>query len=279
MKEEPKPQFRGVWIPKVIWEAQNITWMEKCLLAEIDALDDGDGCWAGNDYLAKRMGSSAASVANQVSKLRGLGYIFDVTFNGRVRRLKAAHSPEAQLAKAAIRASLNPTVNPALTAGLMQHSSGGEPCLNLSVNIDTKEDSIEVPAEKSSSPAGAGVAEKAKTELSEDGYKFADWFKTLLPAGHRLESSWRTNWAKLYDDLLRLDHRTKAEVVAVCEWARRDNFWSANFLSPMKLRQKDRGGVCYFDAFRAKMTAPKSGKGQNGHPLPPPKILTKENAL
>jgi len=94
---------------------------------------------------------------------------------------------------------------------------------------------------------------------SERGLKFADWFRSLLPSSVRLASSWRDKWAKCFDDLVRLDGRTEAEIAKVCQWARANEFWQQNFLTPVKLRQRDRQGVMYYDRFLAAMN-PAAGR-------------------
>lgn len=114
---------------------------------------------------------------------------------------------------------------------------------------------------------GNTLTAKAVREVSENGLKFADWFKTLLPPNIRLQDGWRTKWAELYDELIRIDKRTKDEIKAVCQWARKDEFWSPNFLSPMKLR-KSKDGVMYFDLFQEKMKTP-STNGQHKPSAPP----------
>lgn len=109
-------------------------------------------------------------------------------------------------------------------------------------------------------------AEASPSSPSEEGGKFADWFKTLLPPDVRLADGWRSKWASIYDSMIRIDSRLKAEIKAVCEWARRDEFWSSNFMSPSKLREK-KDGIQYFDIFKAKMAA--AGNGTNKpKPLP-----------
>lgn len=118
-------------------------------------------------------------------------------------------------------------------------------------------------------PLAQAEAEAEKEEIhsspptSSEGGKFSLWFKSLLPEDHKLTGDWEHNWAKVYEDMLRLDKRSKDEIKAVCQWARTDSFWRANFLSPLKLRDKNREGVQYFDVFKAKMdsdNAPKNGK-------------------
>lgn len=83
--------FKGIWIPKEIWLDDRLTPLEKIILAEIDSLDNEEngGCSAGNDYLADFCKCSANKVALAVSKLKELGFIELVSFDGRIRILKS----------------------------------------------------------------------------------------------------------------------------------------------------------------------------------------------
>jgi hypothetical protein len=86
---DQKYEFTGVWIPKVVWESTDLTWMEKCLAAEIGALAAGEKyCTASNAYLAKKFDSSAASVANQICKLRRLGFVITEFETDGSRRMR-----------------------------------------------------------------------------------------------------------------------------------------------------------------------------------------------
>ena len=82
--------FKGVWIPKSIWLNPELSITEKCLLVEIDSLDNDDtkGCFASNEYLAGFIGLSAGRVANMVSDLRKRGFVMQVFFDGRNRGLR-----------------------------------------------------------------------------------------------------------------------------------------------------------------------------------------------
>ncbi len=53
---------------------------------------------------------------------------------------------------------------------------------------------------------------------------------------------------------MRIDGKTKAEIARVCRWAREDSFWGGNFLSPVKLRKKNKDSIPYFDVFSHRMT-------------------------
>jgi len=88
MKDNRK--FKGIWIPAELWEADQLSITEKCLLVEIDSLDnDPDrGCFASNDYLGKFLQLSAGRTANMISDLRKRGFVTQVFFDGRNRGLR-----------------------------------------------------------------------------------------------------------------------------------------------------------------------------------------------
>ena len=67
--------FKGVWIPKEIWLDENLTWMEKLLLVEIDSLDAEQGCFASNDYFAKFFQLSKSRISDLIGQLVNKGYI------------------------------------------------------------------------------------------------------------------------------------------------------------------------------------------------------------
>lgn len=104
-----------------------------------------------------------------------------------------------------------------------------------------------------------------ETGTSEKALRFADWFRKLLPATVNPAAKWRERWAECYDAMVKLDKRTAEEISMVCRWARADDFWAANFQSPMKLRER-KDGVQYFDIFAAKVKSetPKPTPQVNG---------------
>ncbi len=91
--------------------------------------------------------------------------------------------------------------------------------------------------------------------MSERGAKFAEWFRTLLPQTVRLAPGWQKAWAKCYEEMIRLDRREDREIAAVCRWAREHDFWRRNFMSPLKLRQRNASKVLYFDVFAEGISA------------------------
>jgi hypothetical protein len=83
-------KFEGVWIPAHIWLEESLNITEKCLLVEINSLDNdlARGCFASNEYLGKFLGLSAGRTANMVSDLKKRGYVEQVFFDGRNRGLR-----------------------------------------------------------------------------------------------------------------------------------------------------------------------------------------------
>ena len=77
--------FKGVWIPKDIYLSKELNWSQKILVIEIDSLDNGEGCFASNEYLANFLGISSWRVANLLTDLRRKGWIIDKKFDGRKR--------------------------------------------------------------------------------------------------------------------------------------------------------------------------------------------------
>jgi len=77
--------------------------------------------------------------------------------------------------------------------------------------------------------------------------KINEWAKGFFHEKYITESS-----LDVFDKLIRIDGYQEGDVKAAIEWARGDDFWSTNFLSPLKLRSKDKNGVKYIDVFLAK---------------------------
>lgn len=68
--------FRGIWIPANIWLDEELSMMEKTVLAEIESLGGASkGCWATNSYLANFFGIENRSIQRIISTLKRTGYI------------------------------------------------------------------------------------------------------------------------------------------------------------------------------------------------------------
>ncbi len=86
--------FKGIWLPKEIWLDDDLNATDKIIFAEIDSLDveESDGCYASNEYLANFCKCSITKVSTSISKLIGLGYIKVAKTDGRKRWLKTSLS-------------------------------------------------------------------------------------------------------------------------------------------------------------------------------------------
>lgn len=86
--EQLQRDFKGVWIPKEIYLNDQLTWTQKILYCEIDSLDNDEGCFATNEYFATFLGIKERAVRDALSRLKELGLVEQVGFDGRKRRLK-----------------------------------------------------------------------------------------------------------------------------------------------------------------------------------------------
>jgi hypothetical protein len=85
--EANRKGFKGVWLCAAIYESQELSAVEKLLLAEIDALTtDTEACYATNAHFSERLGVTVTRVDHLLGKLTRLGYIVRVSFDGRVTR-------------------------------------------------------------------------------------------------------------------------------------------------------------------------------------------------
>jgi len=67
--------FKGIWIPKEVWENKGLTPTDRCLLAEISSLCSLGKCFATNKYFADFFGVSVATVSRSISKLESMSLI------------------------------------------------------------------------------------------------------------------------------------------------------------------------------------------------------------
>lgn len=209
MKETHQRQFKGVWIKAEIWENRDLSWLEKCLLAEIDCLDHPqNGCTASNEYLAEMFGSSTASIANMISKLRRLGFVHNVAFDGRRRTMR---------------------VKAPLTTQLMPDELHSEPGLNGLVNAEAVPYKGERIGKKIEENTTLSAPQKTSLELTEkksaDHKRFIElWTVAFLK---HFGFPYRFDGAKdgkAVKTLLATTRKTPEELLemAAKAWARRD---------------------------------------------------------
>lgn len=82
--------FKGIWIPAELWLDNRLTPEEKVFVAEVDSLDRGeDHCFASNEYFADFFQCKERKIQDMLSKLKKLGFIEQVSFDGRSRTIKS----------------------------------------------------------------------------------------------------------------------------------------------------------------------------------------------
>lgn len=90
MKTTPTHEFTGVWFPAEVWKDTRLTANEKFLLMDIVYFTNADSTWwKSNAVMAEQMQCSTATIKRAIGKLVSLGYIEQVSFNGRVRKMRA----------------------------------------------------------------------------------------------------------------------------------------------------------------------------------------------
>ena len=120
MNEVNPKVFKGVWIPEEIWTLDALTWMEKCLWAEISFLGTTEKpCFASNAYLAKVFKSSESSISNMISRLKYYKMIKYVGSDGRFRKMVAVVPEEkpvkiqrkpSRMSEGSLHAGVNPDI-------------------------------------------------------------------------------------------------------------------------------------------------------------------------
>ena len=85
--DENQRKFTGIFIPAEIYENQDLLWIDKLLWAEIQALSGSGTCRASNAHFAKHLKCTEHCVSQSISKLKKLGLVKQVGFDGRVREL------------------------------------------------------------------------------------------------------------------------------------------------------------------------------------------------
>ena len=85
----------------------------------------------------------------------------------------------------------------------------------------------------------------------DEAVNFAKWFRdNLAPKSIMVTDKVLDDWAYQWYLIRTTDKRSDVkEVCDAIQWARGDPFWSNNFLTPMKLRTKDKNGVMFIDRF------------------------------
>lgn len=83
--------FTGIFIPRDLWLKEDLSITEKLLAAVVDALDQGDGCWASNEYLGSVLGLSERTVRMYLERLESWGILIRKQ-DGEKRRIYSIYA-------------------------------------------------------------------------------------------------------------------------------------------------------------------------------------------
>ncbi len=83
--------FQGIWIPKSVYLNTEVNWYAKILFLEIHSFtENGKECYMSNKYIASFLNISQRQVSRYITELKTIGWIEEVSFDGRRRFLRSA---------------------------------------------------------------------------------------------------------------------------------------------------------------------------------------------
>jgi hypothetical protein len=88
-------KVKGLWVPRILLEADDLTPSDRLLLARIDALDqDERGCFASNRMLGEFLGLSPGTIRNMLHKLKEDKWVSASMFGPNRRSLRVTFEQE-----------------------------------------------------------------------------------------------------------------------------------------------------------------------------------------
>ena len=89
-------KLEGIWVPLEILKLEDLSMSEKVILAVIEALDNKNGCFASNDYIAKVLGVKARRISAAISSLKEKGYVTVEIENNNARTVSVVKEDLAE---------------------------------------------------------------------------------------------------------------------------------------------------------------------------------------
>jgi len=80
-------ELKGLWIPSQYLYSEDLTMVERILMSYIHMADQKEHCWVSNETFGKWLGISKLAAKNLIVKLKAKGYIEQVSWDGRTRRV------------------------------------------------------------------------------------------------------------------------------------------------------------------------------------------------
>lgn len=209
--------FKGVWIPAPIWLDNDLSWMEKLFLAEIDSLDNEDGCFASNAYFSEFFKVTKQRCSQIINSLIDKSYV-DASYIRKGKEIK----------KRVLRIFDRGIKN--IFYGYQEKFKD-----NNTINSNTINNNV-------------GNPEKLLDTVEEKNIKYESLAELLYKEhlkhdekylhGKDLKATYK-RWSNDIRKLIEIDGRSWEEVEAIIKWCQSaGNFWIPNILSGEKLRIK-----------------------------------------
>lgn len=212
-EKNPTIRFTGLFIPAEILEIEELSSSECMLLAWIDALycKEHGGCYASNEYFMTKLKIKESTIRAHISHLVELGLVERVSFDGRIRVIKACKEKW-----------FKQTVDSGQTAEKIAVSPPEKYHPPYIENKEYITNSLVATSVAISADADEIVSffiEKLRERQPD--YKFPKDLK---------------KWKESIDKMIRVDKRDPKKIKAMIDWIHRDPFWCSNILSIEKLR-------------------------------------------
>jgi hypothetical protein len=238
----PSPRFTGLFIPVEILNNQNLTNSEMLLLAWIDALqcEREGGCYASNSYFAKKLGFKENTISIMITKLKRLGLVKQVSFDGRKRIIKSIK--EAWFTETKSKSKKHSDYDSDHTLDLTRikpyPSPESHPLIYRDKSLDKRRNTPP--------PNGSGESSAIASEL------VYFLFLNIKEQNPKCKEPNLKNWAAEMDVLLE-DGRDPEEIRRMLNWIASHDFWSTRVLSVASLARS-------YDTIIAQMKKPKIEK-------------------
>lgn len=192
--------------------------MDKILWSQIHQLDQKDGCFASNKYLAEIMKRSVPWISQRIAKLKKIGYLFEESFDGRKRILRCIIPSE---------------LNTSLIKFIRQPYKIYKADSNVPIIVKKKELKEIYP------PVNQKWINLSSKQIRETKKLYPDLMKNI-------PSSSKNNGAIELEKLERIDKFKYQEIKSSILWAVQDSFWGTKILSCASIRNKSKNGNTKF---------------------------------
>lgn len=239
--------FKGIWIPREIWLAKDLSCHEKCLWAEIHSLFDREsgGCYASNEYLMEFFGIKERRLQEMMANLKKKGWVVQVSFDGRNRVIKAVVPQEDYKPEEESAGQRCGKVHPrdAEKCGSEGRESA-PPTYSIEQSLVTTLDSPPLPPKKSREENAAKAAEvengkssKSKREKPEFPPKVREIANLMVNTLHEANPHWLipTNLHSMMVEIEKMIVEEKREpkvIIDVFMWTVSDSFWMDKLCKP-----------------------------------------------